>query len=250
MKIDNVAVISLDDYAEYMELKKEETSSYLNKWYRVNHSCLFYLTHFDTRDKCKGYGFDGGGQWLDNRGTDTYFGDRDNLSKEATPQDIETSLINEAKKRGLVKGSNFTSPWMIGESDNDVDGDYYLKDGALCIGTGSINYTLFKDGHWAEPVEVDKFADLKKAYAEGAEIEYYSAPYGRWMPKCTNIWFKNSKYRIRPLKAGDWIQYGNGVDVFEFIKISHETVHEYKSNVRVKDQDLINKLNSLVKSND
>ena len=64
MKIENVAVISLEDYAEYLELKKEKQSTK----HRID-GCLMkncdnftYIQEFDTRDYhsyeliAKGYG--------------------------------------------------------------------------------------------------------------------------------------------------------------------------------------------------
>lgn len=72
----------------------------VGKWYKRPHnSALFYVTEILNIDSnhCKVFGFDNLGNWMaENAKT---FPDND---FEATPEQVETALINQAKKRGYV----------------------------------------------------------------------------------------------------------------------------------------------------
>ncbi len=43
-----------------------------------------------------------------------------------------------------------------------------------------------------------KHAELIKAWADGAEIEYYEDFYGSWKPACSPAWIEDIEYRIKP----------------------------------------------------
>lgn len=253
MKIENVAVISLDDYAEYIKLKKAKEKEELpnNVWYK--HSDYDNVLIFKT-GKREGCGIDDRCLWVDNTSVWSFY-DRPASWRNATREEIEKALIKEAKKRGLVEGVRIKSRWLIRNTDGTSAtpiSNIYSYDpfsNQLSVVNSGHSYTLFKDGEWAEPVtEVDKFADIKKAYAEGAEIEFYSKVYGEWRPKRSNIWDGNVEYRIRPLKVGDWVYQDNKI-----YKIEHEVMKMSLQSdgwKRITDYELIDKLNSLAQDKD
>ena len=43
-----------------------------------------------------------------------------------------------------------------------------------------------------------KHAEAIKAWADGAEIEYFDRTYGKWFVDVEPIWGKNTEYRIKP----------------------------------------------------
>jgi hypothetical protein len=44
----------------------------------------------------------------------------------------------------------------------------------------------------------EEIAELKKAYENGAVIEYYSYPYDKWKECSKPQWYEGDKYRIKP----------------------------------------------------
>jgi len=120
------------------------------------------------------YGFNVCGHWKD----EDYYPLED-IDTEATPQEVETALIAEAKKRGFKEGVSFcrskdlllsaflhpsvnteavvTTPLILGDNNN-----LWTKDG--CI--------IFSKGIWATITEDNKLNELEKKYEElGKEIQ-------------------------------------------------------------------------------
>lgn len=131
----------------------------VGKWYKRPHnSALFYVTEILNIDSnyCKVFGFDNLGHWMaENAKT---FPDND---FEATPKQVETALINQAKKKGFIKGV-----------------EHYITNGsANLIARGSRfyfdkyrnkllfnNWSIFENGKWAEIIpEETKVISVEKA---------------------------------------------------------------------------------------
>jgi hypothetical protein len=66
-----------------------------------------------------------------------------------------------------------------------------------------------------------KHAELIKAWADGAEIEYYSVADDEWKPTPTTTpsWSENSVYRIKPEPTPDVVKY-LGVDGWYHSQVS------------------------------
>lgn len=88
----------------FPEVFKKELE--VGKWYKNKYNCLFCITEKDD-EKYRSYGFMQG-KWKDYG----EFTNEDDLSSntEATPQEVETALIREAKKKGFLDGAHFKSP--------------------------------------------------------------------------------------------------------------------------------------------
>lgn len=120
----------------------------VGKWYKVNlfEEKLYCFTKFEQCDgfvKRYYYGFSGGNFRED------YTASRklDDSWTLATEKEVETALIAEAKRRGLVDGV-FIKSFIYGKSF--LKGDrYYISNGIFKLNGN----WLMKDGKWAEICE-------------------------------------------------------------------------------------------------
>lgn len=92
---------------------------------------------------------------------------RKDVIREATSQEVEQALIEEAKKRGFVRGVNFTSliydkPQATLSSDildwEVIGEEWHLRD--------SDGESIFHNGKWAEVIKQDKIEVGDWAYLE------------------------------------------------------------------------------------
>lgn len=135
-----------------------KTELEVGKWYKRPHnSALFCVTEvlLNLENHYGIYGFDNIGNWMkDNSKT---FWDKD---VEATPEEVEAALINEAKKRGY-KGGIKLSP--LESCSNAIDTEkedvysyipkvsHYVGNRLQLNGTG-----IYQDGKWAEILPQEK----------------------------------------------------------------------------------------------
>lgn len=215
--------------------------------------------------KNKGYRLLNNNEWFDNRNSTTFMGRANDLNNftEATPKEVKKALIIEAKRRGFMKGCVSNNGNLFSrEVENhtlevDAEFEYNSKLNTLrLVIDPDTTRLIFKNGQWTDvlkqEVEVDKFADLKEAFKNGAEIEYYSKRLNSWIPTPPS-WDSKLEYRIKPnqptqqINVGDWVYYQrrgskqivlvNDGDNLNFFK----TVDAKK----IEDKELIEKLNSL-----
>lgn len=52
-----------------------------------------------------------------------------------------------------------------------------------------------------------KHADLIKAWADGAEIEYWAPVMRQWLTNSTPKWYEDTLYRIKPKPKADVVRY-------------------------------------------
>ena len=114
-------------------------------WYANNGMPMSMVCYSGKGD---GYGTWSGSNWGNSWAIDQI----DNWTK-ATPQEIETALISEAKKRGFKEGVRF----KMGDVDYgysfDSDRDFTYK-GELMLGkSANCGHIIFRDGKWATIIE-------------------------------------------------------------------------------------------------
>ena len=154
----------------------------IGKWYKRPHnSALFYVTEILNIDSnhCKVFGFDNVGKWMpENAKT---FPDND---FEATPEQIESALINEAKKRGFIDGVKFKDA-RYGKNSYKVSNENIFRlynNETLCIEDDG-NVTVFYKGNWAQILPQEKtvvpmekalkiIAKKMRVSPENIEIQY------------------------------------------------------------------------------
>ena len=140
-----------------------------NKWYKINghNKLMVYFTGKYGNDAS--YGFSSKGDFRDNIGAhkgDTF--------ESATEEEVKSAFIQEAKKRGFVKGAkinlikdyDWTGQTLICTEEfsfNDLENILYVKD------TGHIWQRVFSKGEWASVVE--NTVDLTVAEIENL-LEY------------------------------------------------------------------------------
>ena len=117
-----------------------KTELEVGKWYKMKGNTHF-LCNFNGNIGNNGnsYGFNLKGKWMDNsmcfQNCDTYV--------EATPEEVESALINEAKKRGFIEGTQYLSP--VNKYKRAFDGEMYFNHNNLFENSKSI----FNNGIWA-----------------------------------------------------------------------------------------------------
>lgn len=144
----------------------------VGRWYKKPCGILFnFQGKYSYCSDSGSYGFGPSTKWYENIGIGLDESDKYIL---ATEEEVKTALVNEAVKRGFVKGITFKSvePNQDGEQIIKIDSDiYYSNSGGYLY--ASCGY-LFKDGKWAtlitEPTEKellgDKIKDLEKNLEE------------------------------------------------------------------------------------
>lgn len=115
----------------------------INKWYHYDNWLLCYRGIKNVT--LRAYGFSNDRVWSN----EASFGNSPSLWKRATDKEVKEALINEAKKRGLVGGTEVETAYY---KDNKVcNAGYYFSDGFLYDSGG--NSTLFRSGKWATVVD-------------------------------------------------------------------------------------------------
>jgi len=142
------------------------------KWYKSS-ADIEFLVYYQSK------GFDNYGFWEDQPYRDNLlFGDCwYNMSRLATPEEVESALINEAKKRGFVQGVKYLSP--LSKCRREFDGEMYFNHNNLYEKGKSI----FNNGKWATILPQEKtvvpiakalkiIAKKMKVSPENIEIQY------------------------------------------------------------------------------
>lgn len=126
-----------------------KTELELNKWYVYGRSLLNYQG-LNNKDLIQAYGFLEDKSWMETSNCGNDF----KQWKEATPEEVETALINEAKKRGYKEGVTITwknKPKLIYTLGDD-EFDYLRSNNVLVFG----NYGIFDGEQWAEILPQEK----------------------------------------------------------------------------------------------
>lgn len=91
------------------------------------------------------FGFSGSGEW-----SNLILPYWEETAIEATRQNVEDALVKEAKRRGIVKGSDIKS--VDGYVFKNILGSYIFGNSMLCYG-GAV---IFKNGKWAEVIKENR----------------------------------------------------------------------------------------------
>lgn len=139
-----------------------ESELEVGKWYKSDYPLLIFITEVKHHELV-GYGFNAVGFYSE--GTFCTRADERNRVdyntfnfKPATDKEVETALINEAKRRGFKEGVEIKPINKVIHLNNKIDLEYntcfYESENEFWMG----GYCLFKDGKWAEiisePIEV------------------------------------------------------------------------------------------------
>ena len=146
------------------------------KWYKSSTDIKFLVYYQNNGND--NYGF-----WQDQPYRDNlFFGDCwYDMSRLATPEEVESALINEAKKRGYKDGVTITwknKPKLIYTLGDD-EFDYLISKNVLVFGS----YGIFDGEQWAEILPQEKtvvpmekalkiIAKKMKVSPENIEIQY------------------------------------------------------------------------------
>jgi len=137
-----------------------------------------WITFFKNENER--YGLNGNGNWYEDRGYLNPNDDKNN--RYATPQEVQTALINEAKKRGFVEGVKINDIYgrknYIKVSSNQFDYEKILTGehvGKMALRDGYGNI-LFMDGQWATIIEqkeytMQEIADALKVNVNDLKIK-------------------------------------------------------------------------------
>ena len=137
-----------------------ETKFEVGKWYKNKDDNHLYCVVAQTDSQYnpfQAYGFNSDGSWSKtNSRCLTNF-------RPATESEVFEALKKEAVKRGFVKGAKITN--VINEyTENIYSGTYKNGSNSILVDTCDYgNFTIFKDGKWAEII---KEKTLSKSEAE------------------------------------------------------------------------------------
>jgi len=128
-----------------------KTGLVVGKWYVINNDPTYLLNYHGESEIDIHYGFMG--NW------DLWFFDEyhKNMCREATPEEVESALINEAKKRGFKKGYK-SFPHNI-YAYKITDSDFYFDSNNNQLFVRQKNDTfakIFDNGKWAEILPQEK----------------------------------------------------------------------------------------------
>jgi len=143
----------VQDVYEFLEEKGLIGEQFeVGKWYMGDDGLIFHITNITQfRNSFGGYGFGDNGNWFNDK-SDTIGVDDE---REATPQEVESALIKEAKKRGFKEGCVYDATKLghIEQTNCSIQGNNFEWDeNTLMID----RWEIFRDGKWAEIVEEKK----------------------------------------------------------------------------------------------
>ena len=179
MKITKKQIVALDKQETTVrELFPEvfETKLEVGKWYKgvfLQHSNpLIYITGVNEQNNIKSYGFNGL-NWFDDRLTTRHYGSISDTNDwiPATKEEVETALINEAKRRGFKKGVAFNSlPHQYMNTENNTKVDYIKMSDNMKTLYSSCG-VIENNGKWAEIIQPKQMTKEEIEKELGYEIE-------------------------------------------------------------------------------
>jgi hypothetical protein len=165
----------LKEVEKLKQVPTQEPKFEVGKWYKSGKTLFNYQLDYGV------YGFDDKGEWetCDSWIWETWF----DGTRLATPQEVETALIAEAKKRGFKAGTRIKTE-EFGESviSNSCAGFSYRDEKHHNYGSLYYNGKLiYTQGQWAEIIQDDKIMIggyevffLTRNYNSGTGIERYT----------------------------------------------------------------------------
>lgn len=195
-KLENVVIMSLEEYNKIVgEQSFKNDLPIAEKWYWLDDKyLLIFITEVKSKKEVIGYGLHGVTKQWYNEGSWSNF---PNYTL-ATPQEVEETLIEEAKRRGFVCGNSLIEGERKTIIGSDVEFVFNSVFNFLNIfySRGEDKYfsTIFNNGKWAKVIEVDKFAELKEAWH--THLEYRIKPEEKQENKMQNN-FKNKLDRFK-----------------------------------------------------
>lgn len=153
----NEQLVSADLRAWFPDAFKKELE--YGKWYKSGYGAIVFCESFTSNNNIQGYGFNSRKEYV--QSTNWFEIDK---WKEATPQEVESALICEAKKRGYKDGDLIYSKWAGGCTLNHKEP--YLKNNELWFG----DCRIFVDGIWAEIAEKMTISQIEKELGRKIEL--------------------------------------------------------------------------------
>jgi len=154
-EVRNSVLLQLAENNSFSEeiLKKEcpklfESEINLNNWYWNNEFQIpIFIESFNYDDNYNGYGFNKDKEFFSL--TNNVY--KQHLNRLATPQEVETALIQEAKKRGFVDTlKNRETKPIKGIYNIETNNEFTFINNGILYFKG---VPIFKDGIWATIIE-------------------------------------------------------------------------------------------------
>lgn len=198
----------LEAIEKHIGIATEETKLEVGTWYKYPNiqNWKIQITEIHTYS-VSAHGFNCAMDWMVD-GKWEFESDHLHKLVKCTPKEIETSLEIEAKTRYKV-GDQVKC--LLSNMCAELTGCPYVYSSSHvhaktnCLASGYIQ--LYHNGKWAEIIEVDKFAELKEAYKNGAVIQRHRTH--AWVDDFSPSWESYHEYRIKPEekpKVGDVVK--------------------------------------------
>ena len=141
----------------------------IGKWYTITDSSVNWV--FNYQGNNKGYGFNSYREW----GTNYNFPNitnRHNINL-ATNEEVRTTLIKEAKRRGFINNVSFKSAYNEERSGVIKESSYYYNNSVNGLFSDLSGEAIFYDGKWAEIIKQEgevKLKDKSMKYEIGERV--------------------------------------------------------------------------------
>lgn len=153
------------------------------------------------------------------------------------------SVVEETPEQKVVKYAESVDwdfekvVYTVGDTDDVIDYSEYKTINHGSSVESTIDYIFKKHNpHW----------ELKKAFANGEEIQYLSKLSNGWITDPTPSWNPLYEYRIRPVKIGDWYSYKSG-SIRKFTEVTESNLAHFqkREGKRITDKAVIEYLSSM-----
>lgn len=161
----------IDDWIKDEFTEDFKTELECGKWYKrkeYSDTIFCYNGEKDEFDYACGYGFVDS-VFIENNPNDGWGNKSQDDFIEATPEEIETALVSEAKKRGYMKGVCFDNSNLNDEDfgngkiiSSDLTFDKVDNGTIWCKSETKYNRQLFINGKWATIIETITIQEAEK----------------------------------------------------------------------------------------
>jgi hypothetical protein len=141
-----------------------ETELEVGKWYKAKTNYLFDWLMNYQEDNTKCYGFNSSKIWINEYKMEDKY-----KWIPATPQEVESALIAEAKRRGYKDG-NYKCLDLPQYTERNVDDSFFLENGKLWHGNKGRANVCFQRGQWASIIPQMTKEQIEKELGYKIEI--------------------------------------------------------------------------------
>ena len=161
----NEQLVSADLRAWFPDAFKKELET--GKWYKSGYGAIIFCESFTSNNNIQGYGFNSRKEYVPST---IWF--KIDKWQEATPQEVESALICEAKMRYPIGSIIKLITGKIDDISEKLNGEFFIEDNCVMAENMPDNYfTVFDNGKWATIIQPEKMTLEQIEKELGRKIE-------------------------------------------------------------------------------